>query len=109
MTTIWKSGDQKTTKQATNNNSISGTTFSSCSRQQKLAMATITGAAILGLFLAMSACSKQSPKPALSGVSSPSTRRDAHSCTNTRKRRSSTHTRKEDAQEAPRECHLQRR
>ena len=73
MTTIWKSGDHQTTKQATNNNSISGTTFSSCSRQQKLAMATITGAAILGLFLAMTACSKQSSKPALSGVSSPST------------------------------------
>ena len=72
MTTIWKSGDKQSTKQATNNNPISGTTLSSCSRQRKLAMATITGAAILGLLLTMSACSKQSPKPALSGGSSPS-------------------------------------
>ncbi len=73
MTTIWKSGDHQTTKQATNNNSISGTALSSCSRQQKLAMAAIAGAAILALLLGLSACSKQSPKPALSGASSPST------------------------------------
>ena len=74
MTTTWKSGDDKSTnqksaKQATNNNTISGTTLSSWSRQQKLAM--IAGFGILGLLLAVSACSKQSPKPALVGVSSP--------------------------------------
>jgi len=69
MATIWKSANQKSTNQATNNNAISGTTLSSWSRQQKLAM--IAGFAILGLLLAMSACSKQSPKPALVGVSSP--------------------------------------
>src|SRR6266851_8641524 len=73
MATIWKSTDQKSTNhkstnQATNN-TISGTTLSSWSRQQKLAM--IAGFAILGLLLAGSACSKQSPKPALVGVSSP--------------------------------------
>ncbi len=68
MTTTWKSGDKKSTNQAMNN-TISGTTLSSWSRQQKLAM--IAGFAILGLLLAMSACSKQSPKPALEGVSSP--------------------------------------
>jgi len=64
MTTIWKS-----TKKAETNNTFSGTTLSSWSRQQKLAM--IAGFAILGLLLAVSACSKQSPKPALVGVSSP--------------------------------------
>jgi hypothetical protein len=64
MTTTWKSSNQ-----ATNNDTISGTTLSSWSRQQKLAM--IAGFAILGLLLAVSACSKQSPKPALVGVSSP--------------------------------------
>ncbi len=69
MTTTWKSGDKKSTNQATNNNTIYGTTLSSWSRQQKLAM--IAGFAILGLLLAASACSKQSPKPALVGVSSP--------------------------------------
>jgi hypothetical protein len=69
MTTIWKSGDQKSANQATNDNTISGTTLSSWSRQQKLAM--IAGFAILGLLLAVSACSKQSPKPALVSVSSP--------------------------------------
>ena len=73
MTTTWKSGDdksanQKSAKQATNNNTISGTTLSSWSRQQKIAM--IAGFGILGLLLAVSACSKQSPKPALVGVSS---------------------------------------
>ena len=66
-----KSANQKPTNQATNNNAISGTTLSSWSRQQKLAMATIAGFAILGLLLAMSACSEQSPKPALVSVSSP--------------------------------------
>jgi hypothetical protein len=73
MTTTWKSGDKKSTNQnlANNatNNTISGTTLSSWSRQQKLAM--IGGFAILGLLLAVSACSKQSPKPVLVGVSSP--------------------------------------
>ncbi len=68
MTTTWKSGDKKPNNQATNN-TISGTMLSSWSRQQKLAM--IAGFAILGLLLGVSACSKQSPKPALVGVSSP--------------------------------------
>lgn len=67
MTTIWKSRDKKSTNQATS--TISGTLLSSWSRQQKLAM--IAGFTILGLLLAVSACSKQSPKPALVGVSSP--------------------------------------
>jgi len=69
MATIWKSTNQKSTNQATNN-TISGTTLSSWSRQQKQAIATTAGFAIVGLLLAMSACSKQSPKPALVGVSS---------------------------------------
>ena len=64
MATIWKS-----TNKAETNNSFSGTTLSSWSRQQKFAM--IAGFAILGLLLAASACSKQSPKPALVGVSGP--------------------------------------
>jgi hypothetical protein len=62
---------KKSANQTTNNNTISGTTLSSWPRQQKLAMATIAGFAIVGLLLAVSACSKQSPKPALVGVSSP--------------------------------------
>jgi hypothetical protein len=66
---IWKSGDKKSTNQATSSNAISGTMLSSWSRQQKLAM--IASFTILGLLVAMSACSKQSPKPALVGVSSP--------------------------------------
>ena len=65
MTTIWKPA--KKAEKA--NNPISGATLSSWSRQQKLAM--IASFAILGLLLAVSACSKQSPKPALVGVSSP--------------------------------------
>jgi len=69
MATIWKSANQKSTNQAPNNNTISETTLSSWSRQQKLAM--IVCFAILGLLLAMSACSKQSSKPALAAVSSP--------------------------------------
>ena len=68
MTTTWKSGDKKPSNQAPNN-TISGRMLSSWSRQQKLAM--IAGFAILGLLLAVSACSKQDPKPALVGVSSP--------------------------------------
>jgi len=67
MTTTWKSGGKKSSNNTTND-TISGTTLSSWSRQQKLAM--IAGFAILGLLLAVSACSKQSPKPALVGVSS---------------------------------------
>ncbi len=68
MTTTRKSGDTKPSNQAPNN-TISGTMLSSWSRQQKLAM--IASLAILGLLLAVSACSKQGPKPALVGVSSP--------------------------------------
>ena len=68
MTTTWKSGDKKPSNQAPNN-TISGRMLSSWSRQQKLAM--IAGFAILGLLLAVSACSKQDPKPALVGVSNP--------------------------------------
>ncbi len=68
MTTTWKSGDKKPSNNAPNN-TISGTMLPSWSRQQKLAM--IAGFAILGLLLAVSACSKQGPKPALVGVSSP--------------------------------------
>jgi hypothetical protein len=64
---IWKSGDKKSSNHVTNN-TISGTMLSSWSRQQKLAM--IAGFTILGLLVAMSACSKQSPKPPLVGVSS---------------------------------------
>ena len=63
MTTIWKSA-----KKTETNNTFSGAMLSSWSRQQKLAM--IAGFAILGLLLAVSACSKQSPKSALVGVSS---------------------------------------
>jgi len=69
MTTTWKSGDKKPSNQEPNN-TILGTMLSSWSRQQKLAM--IAGFTILGLLLVVSACSKQGPKPALVGVSSPS-------------------------------------
>jgi hypothetical protein len=68
MTTTSKSANQKSVSQATND-TISGMTLSSWSRQQKIAM--IAGFAILGLLLALSACSKQSSKPALAAVSSP--------------------------------------
>jgi hypothetical protein len=68
MATIWKSTNQKSTNQVTNN-TIFGTFLSSWSRQQKLAM--IGCVAMLGVLLAMSACSEQSPKPALAVVSSP--------------------------------------
>jgi hypothetical protein len=64
MATIWKSTNKTET-----NNTFSGTILSSWSRQQKIAM--IAGVAILGLFLAMSACSKQASKPALVGISNP--------------------------------------
>ncbi len=53
------------------NSNYSGTTLSSWSRQQKIAM--ISGFTILGILIALSACSKQSPKPALVGISSPET------------------------------------
>jgi hypothetical protein len=72
MTTTWKSDSDKNDKRSsiqTTNNTISGTMLSSWSRQQKIAM--IAGFAILGLLLVVSACSKQSPKPALVSVSSP--------------------------------------
>jgi hypothetical protein len=67
MTTTWKSGDKKPNNQ-TSNNTISGTTLSSWSQQQKLAM--IAGFVTLGLSLVVCACSKQSAKPALVSVSS---------------------------------------
>jgi len=74
VTTAWKSeSDNKkpTTNKLANQptHTISGTTLSSWSRQQKFAM--IAGFAILAVLLAASACSKQSSKPALVGVSSP--------------------------------------
>ena len=53
------------------NSSNSGATLSAWSRQQKIAM--IAGFVILGILIALSACSKQSPKPALVGISSPDT------------------------------------
>ena len=64
MATIWKS-----TSKATTNNTFTGTTLSPWSRQQKLAM--LAGFVILGVLLGLSACSKQSAKPALVGVSGP--------------------------------------
>jgi hypothetical protein len=70
MTTIWKSGEKKSSHQqlGNQNKTISGTMLSSWSRQQKLA--TITAFAMLGVLLVASACSKESTKPALVGVSS---------------------------------------
>ena len=64
MATIWKSANKTEI-----NDTFSGTTLSCWSRQQKIAV--IAGLVILGLFLAMSACSKQTSKPALVGVSNP--------------------------------------
>jgi len=52
-----------------NNSIISGTTLTSWSRQQKIAM--IAGFVILGFLITMSACSKQASKPALVGISKP--------------------------------------
>jgi len=63
MATIWNSN-----KKATNNN-LTDTVLASWSRQQKLA--TLAGFSILGILLVVSACSKQSAKPALVGVSAP--------------------------------------
>ena len=57
------------------NRNYSGTTLSSWSRQQKIAM--IAGFVILGFFIAMSACSTQARKPALVGISSPETQTTA--------------------------------
>ena len=51
------------------NSNNSGATLSSWSRQQKIAM--IAGFVILGFLIALSACSKAAPKPALVGISSP--------------------------------------
>jgi hypothetical protein len=67
LTTTWKS-DSKSAAHRTSN-PISGTTLSPRSRQPRLA--TIAGLAIFGMLLACSACSEQSRKPALVGVSSP--------------------------------------
>ena len=63
MSTTWKSSKKA------NNNNFAGSVLSCCSRQQKLAM--IAGFAILAVLLAVSACSKQSQKSALAGVSEP--------------------------------------
>jgi len=62
MSVLKSTGSSKT-------NTFTGTVLSSWSRQQKLAM--IAGFAMLGILLAVSACSKQSQKSALVGVSSP--------------------------------------
>jgi hypothetical protein len=80
MTTTWKSnerepkskfGDTKSNTQP-NHGTRSAEILSSWSRQQKIAM--IAGFAILGLLLALSACSSESAKPALIGVpNSPAT------------------------------------
>jgi hypothetical protein len=72
MATIWKSTNRKSGNSetdSTTNETFSRTRLSSWSRQQKLA--TVAGFAILGLLLVVSACSKQSSRPALVGVSSP--------------------------------------
>jgi hypothetical protein len=68
MATVWKSTNQKSTNRATNT-TVSGRMLSLWSRQQKFAM--IACFTILALLLAMSACSKESPKPTLVGISSP--------------------------------------
>lgn len=51
------------------NSNNSGATLTSWSRQQKIAM--IAGFVILGILIALSACSKDTPKTALVGISSP--------------------------------------
>lgn len=51
------------------NSNFSGTTLASWSRQQKIAL--IAGFIILGFLIAMSACSKQASKPALTSISNP--------------------------------------
>jgi len=57
-----------TSSKGNSNNTFTGTTLSSWSRQQKIAM--IASTVILGLLLALSACSKQASKPPLVGVTS---------------------------------------
>jgi len=52
-----------------NTNDFSGAALSSWSRQQKIAM--IAGFVILGFLITMSACSKQTSKPAQAGISKP--------------------------------------
>jgi hypothetical protein len=69
MTTTRNYTNQKSTHQGANNKTTTGTELWSWSRQQNLTI--IASSAILGLVLAATACSKQSPKPALVGVSSP--------------------------------------
>jgi len=82
MATIWKSNLHKTTNEKSIDHAMRSAavpdgrmrpslrgTLSSWSRQQKFAM--LASFTILGMLLAMSACSKQSAKPALVGVSSP--------------------------------------
>ena len=64
MPTIWKSGNN-------NDKTYTGTTLASWSRQQKFAM--LAGFVILGVLLGISACSKQSAKPALVSMSTPAT------------------------------------
>src|SRR5258705_187893 len=51
------------------NSNNSGATLTSWSRQQKIAM--IAGFVILGILIALSACSKDTPKTALVGISRP--------------------------------------
>jgi hypothetical protein len=51
------------------NSNYSGTTLSSWSRQQKIAM--IAGFVLLGILIALSACSKESPKAARVGITAP--------------------------------------
>lgn len=51
------------------NSNFNGTTLASWSRQQKIAL--IAGFVILGFLIAMSACSKQASKPALTSISKP--------------------------------------
>jgi hypothetical protein len=59
----------KSTSKATTNNTFTGTTLSSWSRQQKLA--TLAAFVILTILLGLSACSKQSAKPVLVAGSGP--------------------------------------
>ncbi len=75
MTTTWKpnksddSRDKKSSATVTSN-SFSGSSLTSWSRQQKFAM--IASFSLLAVLLVVTACSKQSPKPALAAVSGPS-------------------------------------
>jgi hypothetical protein len=69
MTNDWKSGDKKSNNNLTDKNEVSKKALTNWSRQQKIAMVACFG--LLGLLLIVSACSKQSAKPALVAVSSP--------------------------------------